>query len=316
MRREIVLNKKRNFLSNLWIGPSWSQMKRILSSLAVLVLIMAAGASAGDQPLCRAGFLQVVSPDALSVGADQCRAVTKQTMAAWNFVANQMHWANPSEMESPLTLRLLSAARMKAEHAGVLGFAKGRDLFVVSASVLDDPFANGTLAHELAHIQAKRALGKFAEQHLVPRYFIEGHGNMMGLAFRDHLRVANHDYDVRKARQMAKMTADEARIILTDDSYGSGDKKNEDKMESMGIFFMEYLRVQHHGKGIPDVLPRIGRIFEAVGMGQSYQSAFQEQFRASVDEVVAQIVAFMARTESLPADRLKGTRYEGFLKQL
>ena len=69
-------------------------------------------------------------------------------------------------METPLTLRLLSVDRMKAEHAGVLGYAKGRDLFVVSASVLNDPFANGTLAHELAHIQAKRALARFLKRPL------------------------------------------------------------------------------------------------------------------------------------------------------
>ena len=25
--------------------------------------------------------------------------------------------------------------------------------------------------------------------HLVPRYFIEGHGNIMGLAYRDHLHI-------------------------------------------------------------------------------------------------------------------------------
>ena len=132
---------------------------------------------------------------------------------------------------------------------------------MVSASVLDDPFANGTLAHELAHIQAKRALGKLSERRLVPRYFIEGHGNIMGLAYRDHLHVTKHDYDVSKASQMAKITADETRTILTDDTYGAGDTKKLDKMEAMGIFFVEYLRVRLHGKAIPDVLPRMGRVF-------------------------------------------------------
>ena len=202
---------------------------------------------------------------------------------------------------------------MKTEHPGVLGFANGRDLFVVSASVLDDPFANGTLAHELAHIQAKRALGKLSERRLVPRYFIEGHGNIMGLAYRDHLHVTKHDYDVSKARQVTKFTADEARTILTNDNYAAAEKANVDKMEAMGIFFVEYLRVRLHGKGVPDVLPRMGRVFELVGAGKTYQSAFQEQFQTSVDKVVADIVAFFGRTQSAPAARLKGTRYEEFL---
>jgi len=288
-------------------------MRKALSSIGLPFVLVAAGALAGDRSLCNEGFLQVVTPDELSVSADQCRAVAKQTMAAWRFVADQMRWAKPSKMEYPLTLRLLSVDRMKTEHAGVLGFARGRDLFVVSASVLDDPFANGTLAHELAHIQAKRTLGKLSEKNLVPRYFIEGHGNRMGLAYRDHLRVTTHDYDVRKARQIMKFTADEARTILTDDSYGTGDKKNEDRMEAMGIFFVEYLRVRLHGKGISDALLRMGRVFELVGSGETYQSAFQEQFRTSVNEAVAEIVAFVRRTESAPATRLKGTRYEPFL---
>jgi hypothetical protein len=293
-------------------------MNQMIKALAIVVLLhlllVAAGAPASDRALCTEGFLQVVTPDTLSVSTNQCRAVTKQTMAAWKFDADQMHWTNPLAMEYPVTLRLLSVARMKTEHAGLLGFASGRDLFVVSASVLNDPFANGTLAHELAHIQAKRALGKLSERHLVPRYFIEGHGNIMGLAYRDHLHVTKHDYDVRKAREIAKFTADEARTILTLDSYGAVDKTNEDKMEAMGIFFVEYLRVRLLGKGIPDVLPRMGRVFELVGAGRTYQSAFQEQFRTSVDKVVADIVAFMGRTESAPAARLKGTRYEEFLK--
>ncbi len=288
-------------------------MRKTLLALAIPAL-MAAGPEIGDAPLCKVGFLQIVSPDAVTMRAEQCRAVAKQTKAAWDFDADQMRWAHPAEMESPLTLRLLSVDRMKSEHPGVIGFAKGRDLFVVSLSILSDPFANGTLAHELAHIQAKRALGKRSEQRLVPRYFLEGHGNRMGLAYRDQLRVANHDYDARKARQIAKLTANETKIILTDDSYGSGDKKKDDIMESMGIFFVEYLRLRHQGKGEADILPRMGRVFEAVGSGQSYQNAFREQFKASVDEIVADIVAFMARTESLPKERLKGTRYEEFLK--
>jgi hypothetical protein len=288
-------------------------MKRTLLSLVIPALI-AAGPGTGDTALCREGFLQIVSPDASNLRAEQCRAMATQTMAAWSFVADQMRWADPAAMESPLTLRLLSVERMKSEHPGVLGFAKGRDLFVVSLSILSDSFSNGTLAHELAHIQAKRALGKLSERRLVPRYFIEGHGNRMGLAYRDHLRIANHDYDARKARQIAKLTADEAKIILTDDGYGAGDKKKEDLMESRGIFFVEYLRVRNIGKSGPDVLPRMGRVFEAVGTGKSYPSAFRAQFGASVDEVVSEIVAFMARTESVPEDRLKGTRYEEFLK--
>lgn len=290
---------------------SRARAHRLIVLLALTLLFVAKGGTANGQALWREGFLQIVSPDALSM--DQCKAVWRQTMAAWKFDLSQMHWTNSTDMETPLTLRLISVDRMKAEHAGVLGYAHGRDLFVVSTSVLDDPFANGTLAHELAHIQAKRALGKLSEKHLVPRYFIEGHGNILGRAYRDHLRITKHDYDARKARQIMKFTADEARTILTDDSYGTTDRKEEDKMESMGIFFVEYMRVRHRRTGIPDVVPRMARVFELVGSGKSYESAFKEQFGASVEGVVSDIVAFMRRPASAPGERLKGTRYEKFV---
>jgi hypothetical protein len=290
-----------------------TRFRHPLALLALLLLFAAKSDPANDRNLCKEAFLQIVSPDALSISADQCRAVARQTIAAWTFDANHMRWVDLSEMEKPLTLRLLSRDRMKEEHPGLLGFARGRNLFVVSTAVLDDSFANGTLAHELAHIQAKRALGKFSEAHRVPRYFIEGHGNSLGRSYRDHLRIPKHDYDVRKARQIMKFTADEARTILTDDSYGTTDKAAMDRMESMGIFFVEYLRLQHYPVGAPpNVVVGMARVFEAVGQGKTYESAFREQFGVSVEQVVSEIVALFGRTASHPAERIKGTRYAHF----
>jgi hypothetical protein len=284
---------------------------RILITILALPLLFAGERMRGDdQVLCKEGFLQVVSPDVQIMSPEQCGAVLKMSMAAWRFDADQIHWADLTELETPLTLQLISVDRMKAEHAGLLGFAKGRDLFVVSTAVLDDPFANGTLAHELAHIQANRALGKFYGKQAVPRYFVEGHGNILGRAYRDQIRVENHDYDARKARQIMKITTDEARTILTDNSYGATDKREMDKMEAMGIFFVEHMRVRHHRTGLPDMVPRMGRVFELVGHGRTYESAFKDQFGSSVDEVVSEIVEFFKITALTPAERLKGTRYE------
>lgn len=295
--------------------PPRSARSRLIPriSLSLLMLLAAVAAwPADDHPLCRQGFLRIVTPDDLGVTQDQCRAVAKKIMAAWTFDADVMQWADRGATESTLTLRLLGAARMKAEHPGLLGFAHGRDQFVVSTAVLDDPFANGTLAHELGHIQAKRALGELSEKRLVPHYFVEGHGNLLGRLFRDHLGVTRHDYDAGKARQVMKLNPDEARTILTDNSYGAGDTKALDKMEALGIFFVEYLRVRLDGKGVPDALTRMGRVFEAVGRGGSYAQAFQEQYGEAVDRVVDRIVEFFKRTADHPAERWKGTRYEAF----
>ncbi len=84
-------------------------------------------------------------------------------------------------------------------------------------------------------------------------------------------------------------------------------------MEAMGIFFVEYLRVRHHGHGIADAVPRMGQVFERVGRGETYEAAFEAVYGASVDKVMKEIIAFLDRTASDPAERLRGTVYEGLL---
>ena len=290
-----------------------SRPVRRVVMLAMGLLVAAGGESATDHATCYEGFLRIVTPDSLSVTTDQCVAVGRQAMAAWRFDAELMRWANPATMETPLTMRVVSIEQIRTERSGVVGFAHGPDLFVVSAAALADTFVDGTLAHELAHIQAKRALGSVSEKHLVPRYFLEGHGNAMGRLYRDHLRITNREYDAHKARLVAGMNADTARTILTDNSYGAADRSDMDRMEAMGIFFVEYLRVRLGGYGFPDALTRMGRVFESVGQGKSYDRAFKQQFGAPVDEVVSQIVAFFVRTAARPGERWRGTPYEAFL---
>ncbi len=84
-------------------------------------------------------------------------------------------------------------------------------------------------------------------------------------------------------------------------------------MEAMGVFFVEYLRVRHGGRGIPDAFARMGRVFDLGAGGETYESAFKRAYGASVDQVISEITDFIAQTESDPAERLKGTYYEGLL---
>jgi hypothetical protein len=146
-----------------------------------------------------------------------------------------------------------------------------------------------------------------------PHYFLEGQANLLGRDYRDDLKVADHKYDAAKAREIADISAAEAKTIYSDNTYGVASKntKQIDLMEAMGIYFAEYLRVRYRG-GIPEVLPRIGRIFEAVGRGVSYEAAFQKEFGSTVGQVTSEIVVFIDRTVSNPGERLKGTRYAEF----
>ncbi len=288
------------------------RFRNLLLLLALSLLVIAKGEAAEDRLVCSKDFLQIVSPDQLSV--DQCRQVAKMTMDAWKFDLKQMNWDSSTTMDAPLTMRVLSIERMKAEHKGSLGFARSNGkLFVTSARLLDDDSANRTLAHELGHIQTFRTLGRHSLK--VPVYFLEGHGLSMGGAYRDHLGLSSNKNDTRKARQIASLTANEAKLILTTNknyyiSDGKKDRKKEDMMESMGIFFVEYLHVRG---GIPNAVERMGQVFELVGRGKTYESAFKQAYGISLDKIISELTAFMEQTASDPAERLKETRYEGLL---
>ena len=284
---------------------------RFLCLLLFLVLPFLLGAKSetdDEHVICRDSFLEIVSPDVL--GLDQCGRVAKMVMAAWNFDMQRMNWSQLTDMERPLKFQLLSEERMKADHPGLLGFAKnGGDLFVASTAVLYNSFANGTLAHELGHVQAYRAMG--GSKLKAPHYFMEGQGLSLGRAYRDHLGLTDHKYDAGNARKIAKLTASEARLIVTTDvDYYRGDRDKIGTMEAFGVFFVEYLRVR---KNVPDAVERMGCVFDSMGRGKTYEQAFKQAYGISVDQTISDITAFMEETQSNPTERLKGTHYDAGL---
>ena len=282
--------------------------------LAVPMLIGANSRATNDQILYRESFLQVVSPDDAS--AEQARATAKKVLAAWKFDLNVMNWGHPAGMERPLTLRLISHDRMKHEHGGARATAESSgNRFNVDMNLIGDESIDRTFAHELGHVQMYRVLGKYSGVTHVPHYFLEGHGQMLNQLYSDHLGQDRSGPGASIVRTMTSFTAEEARDILTDPSYFKvGTEKEREnkaaKMERMGLYFVEYLRVR---KDIPDTVPRMGRVFELVGRGRTYEQAFQQAYGLSLDRTVSEIVTYFKQTETHPADRIKGTRFEEYL---
>jgi hypothetical protein len=148
----------------------------LITLFAALLPIVARAATSNDEFICREGFLQVVSPDGVTV--EEGRAAAKQVMAAWKFDLSVMHWAHPAGMNRALTLRLISDARMKREAGSARAYAeKNGDRFDVRMGLIGDGSIDVTFAHELGHIQAFRVLGGFTPK--IPNYFYEGHGLVM-----------------------------------------------------------------------------------------------------------------------------------------
>ena len=283
----------------IFLEFSWARCSCLILLLTLAPLVEAKAATTVDRVLYEQGFLQVVSPDRAT--AEQARALAKKVLAAWKFDLSVMHWANLNEMQKLLTLRLVSDARMNEGHHG-RAYSLANGTFVVRMSLIGDPSIDLTFAHELGHIQAYRAFRGRA----VPHYFIEGHGLMMNVLYADQLRQDRRAAGAAQGRVMMALTPEEVRTILTDEEKS----KREPNMEVAGLFFVEYLRVR---KNIPDAVPRMGRVFELVGRGRTYEQAFGQTYGLSLKQAVSEIVAYLKRTEARPAERIRGTRFEEYL---
>lgn len=290
---------------------------RFLLSIVLLALPMLTGAESGntnDQILYRESFLEVASPDGAT--KQQAKEMAAKVLAAWKFDLSVMHWNYPEELQRPLTLRLLSHERMKREHAGARATASSSgNKFNVDMNLIGDESIDRTFAHELGHVQMYRVLGKYAERNDVPHYFMEGHGQMLNQLYSDHLKLDRSGSGANIVRTMMSFSAEDAHDILTDPRYFrvGTEKEKENKtnrMERMGLYFVEYLRVR---KDIPDMVPRMGRVFELVGRGKTYEQAFKQTYGLSLDRTVSELVAYFRQTEAHPADRIKGTRFEEYL---
>ena len=232
-------------------------------------------------------------------------------IAAWKFDGSEMRWSSWADMQTPLTLRLISDARMDKERpAGTRAWAESNgNRFNMRASLVDDSSGPRTLAHELGHIQSYRALHRAHAKKEIPDYFFEGHGLMLNRLYASHLGVDDPKGWTSQARLIQKLTADEVRMIFTDRSYlrGEKDPKKNGKIHALGLYLVEYLHGRRH---IKDIATRIGRVFEEVGHGHPYAAAFRDQIGVSLETVIAEIVSLFDRTSSAPAERLQGTRFE------
>ncbi len=271
----------------------------------ILPLLLGAKAQSHDgRVLYKEGFVTVVSPD--SVNTEQAGTAAKKTMAAWEFDLGLMRWSKPVMIQGPLTVRLLSDAHVRDARPGVNAYADfSGKRFTIKMSLVDSPRGDANCAHELGHIQAFRVLGE--RRKFVPRYFIEAHGKTLARLYLDHLRQKDVSSG-GKARTILAITSEEARAIFTTgDKYFKGDPKREDQMEMLGAYLVEYMRVY---KGILDVVPKMGRVFEEVGRGRTYEQAFRQAYGVSVDQVASELVALFKRTGANPVERLKGTSWE------
>ena len=272
---------------------------RKLPLLGLLCMVMAAsahGAKEEDYTVkCKSddGFLQIYTAHPLEPG--RCKAIVARVLRVYAFVAERAAWKDKSLITAaPLQFALVGDSAIK-----VLGYAKGPNLMVMKDSYLDQPLSEGTLAHELTHIQDFRQLrGK-----RLPSFMFEGRALTIGQAYRVHIGQPLGDYDRQMARSAVGFTADQAMELL--DNYGGQGWNNQ----AIGTVVVEYMRAGWNG-GIADINPRLSRVIERMAAGREFEQAFQDEFGVAAEAFAENFAAFLRATQGDAKQRLRGTMWQ------
>jgi hypothetical protein len=275
-----------------------------LASLALLLLVAAREpALAAERVVYQDSLVEMTSADAIP--RDVCRTAAERIREAWEFDLREMRWQNPGIGRKKIVVRLIAPEKLTADHHGLRAVTAPDGIHIKLRSDLLETEGGRyrTVPHELGHVQAFRALGKRS----TPFYFMEGHGLILGHLFAEaHGKLK--DGNVENTKTLRKLGPEEVRTILTDNSYSNGEKDADRtfKMECMGLFFVEYLRARHGGRGIPDMVPKMGQVFDRVGRGEKYPDAFRKVYGFSVDKAVDELVDLFKQTKDDPDRRFEG----------
>ena len=239
------------------------------------------------------GFLHVYSDH--PVDPARCKAIAARATKTFAFVTDRAEWKD----RGLLTAKPLEFALVGDNAHNVLGYAKGPNLMVMKDSYMDNPLSEGTLAHELTHIEDLRQLrGK-----KLPSFMLEGRALTIGQAYRLSIGQTPGDYDRQMARSAVNFTADQAMGLL--DNYGGHGWDNQ----AIGTVVVEYMRTQWKG-GIPDINPRLSRMIERVAAGREFDQAFQDEFGVSSEAFAADFAAYLRATQGDAKRRLQGTMWQ------
>jgi len=215
-------------------------------------------------------------------------------MKAFAFVTEAAAWKDRALLTAqPLKFSVLGDPALK-----VLGYAQGPNLMVMKDAYMDNPLSEGTLAHELAHIQDFRQL----RGQRMPSFMFEGRALTIGQAYRVHIGQPLGDYDRQMARSAATFTPEQA-IALLENYRGRGWDN-----QAVGTVVVEFMRVRWNG-GIKDINSRLSRMVERIAGGREFDAAFQDEFKASADAFAEAFMGFLRATQGNPQERLRGTMW-------
>ena len=233
---------------------------------------------------------------AREIDQETCEWIAERVERAFVFASEQESWQDEALLwAAPLEVRVVESIA-----SGALGYAQGQNLFVVAYEYLDDPLSEGTLAHELSHIQDARQLRGAT----LPSFLLEGRALTNGHGYRMWLGQEQTSYDERMAESAAGFTAADAESIL--------DKVRDAgwNMQAMGTLLVEYMRVRWNGGGVPDIHPRLSRMIEIMAGGIDVEAAFQREFGTPATALLEEFQRFLNETQEDPYERLRGMMWD------
>lgn len=273
-------------------------------ALAVVVVLAGSSELRADEVLHEGKF--VVEAD-VDLSKEQAHALAARLEAAWAFVAAEEGWADDAVLATDVKVRVTSDAEVK-KHGGKnpKGVAVGKDTFLIRASILDEDRSEGTLAHELTHLQDRRHL--VAKGAKVPHWLAEGRAVESGRAYEKERHVLDARYEDGIANVATTVTVAEAKRILDEEAYVSEKKmKSVFRMEALGWFFLEWARAHY---AIESFEPKLAKVIASVGRGAALDSAFKDELGHSLAELRAAFYDHLEKTAGKPQERLAGTALE------
>lgn len=215
-------------------------------------------------------------------------------------------WQDPDAIcEEKLQVKV---RRSKADEPSAR--ARSTALFEVEITTAADyPGLDEDLAHELTHVQDLRALRE-VPRFTIPRYLHEGKAQLVGRRYVGKQKDAAADLYV--SGLIAKLTAAEVKAALKefrDEDETKREKRQLTRNLAISFFYVEYLRTRVI-RDRADILPLLGRIFEQVGQGESYEALFFDAFGLLPVEAEESFVAFVQATENKWPERRRGTIWQ------
>jgi hypothetical protein len=238
-------------------------------------------------------WLEVWSDHAIDQA--RCKSIADRVRRAYIFDSKQEAWRNEDLLFKPaLKIRLVGAMKSK-----LLGYAQGPGLFVVQDDYLDDALSEGTLAHELTHIQDSRQL----RGSKLPSFLLEGRALTNGHNYRVSIGQAENKYDRAMAASVMRFTSKDAAEILNEFQDSGWE------MQAMGTFLVEYMRTKWNG-GVANIHPKLSRMIERMAGGVELEKAFEQEFGASCEDLLQSFMSYLDKTGADPKTRLEHTIWQ------